>query len=94
MINETVALLGLRATDKVTGFSGTISTVGFDLYGCVQIVLTPLAIDGKMGEAVWFDVNRLTISSDRAMAVPAFGERPIPTTYPHGASPKPSFGAR
>lgn len=30
-----IDLLGLKAEDKVTGFKGVITTLSFDLYGCV-----------------------------------------------------------
>lgn len=60
-----IDLLGLKATDVVTGYSGVATSLSFDLYGCIQIALTP-PIDEK-GEASngrWFDVTRLRIDDD------------------------------
>ncbi|MDX3971119.1 MAG: hypothetical protein QHD01_31625 [Bradyrhizobium sp.] len=60
-----LALLGWEVKDKVTGFTGTVSTIGFDLYGCVQAIVTPKAVIEKEGGAQkldpsqWFDVSRL-----------------------------------
>lgn len=73
MYKETVNLLGHKAKDKVTGFSGVITTVCFDLYGCVQAALTPASVDNKAPESSnWYDVNRLIISDERVMPVPSF----------------------
>ena len=94
MIKETVALLGLRATDKVTGFKGVITSACFDLYGCIQCALTPSA-DGKdeIKNGHWFDINRLDVSGERVMATPDFdGKGTAPATYDHGAAIKPPLG--
>jgi hypothetical protein len=34
-------MLGFNAKDRVTGFSGVVSSICFDLYGCVQAALRP-----------------------------------------------------
>lgn len=75
MIKETIYLLGLRATDKVTGYKGVISSVCFDLYGCVQASLTPPAKEGdqELKHGHWFDVQRLDVElAERVMKVPDF----------------------
>lgn len=55
-------LLGLRVEDRVTGFKGVVSTVGFDLYGCIQAIVNPGAdADGKLRDPQWFDVGRLQV---------------------------------
>ena len=87
MIRESIGLLGLKAEDRVTGFSGVISSVTFDLYGCVQAIVTPrVGSDGKTGEGHWFDIKRLT-TSERVMDVPCFeqinrGDEPGPSERP------------
>jgi hypothetical protein len=59
MVQEHLALLGKPVTDKVTGFTGVVTSVSFDLYGCIQAVVTPYAgKDGQLGEPRWFDVPR------------------------------------
>ena len=74
-IKKHIDLLGHKATDKVTGFKGTVSSISFDLYGCIQAVLTPVA-DTEKGEyksGHWFDVTRLTIAPDsKVMEVPEY----------------------
>lgn len=57
-------LLGLPATDKVTGFKGVITSLGFDLYGCVTVVIDPgVKEDNSKENGRWFDVTRLKIKS-------------------------------
>jgi hypothetical protein len=64
MKNDHFKLLGLRAEDKVTGFVGVVSTLSFDLYGCIQVILTPpVSADGNAPDGRWMDVTRLKILS-------------------------------
>lgn len=69
-----IALLGRTATDLVSGFSGVISTMSFDLYGCVQaVVVPPVQTDGTRPDSQWFDVARLKLSTKApVMPVPDF----------------------
>lgn len=93
MIIDTIALLGLRATDRVTGFSGVVTSVCFDLYGCVQVSLTPPArADAEeLKHGHWFDVARLNVGTERVMPVPDFrAMATVPAEFGHGASPKPA----
>lgn len=73
-IREHLAFLGLRVEDKVTGLTGVVTSVGFDLYGCIQAVVNPgLDKDGKSRESMWFDINRLKIlSNEPVMERPNF----------------------
>lgn len=89
MITQTIDLLGYKATDKVTGFQGVISSVCFDLYGCVQAALTPLAKDGTVPDGRWFDVQRLVVSTNRVMTPPDFDARAAtPAEYDSGPAEK------
>lgn len=55
-------MLGKKVEDKVTGFKGVVTSVSFDLYGCVQTIVNPgIQADFKLGEQCWFDVARLKI---------------------------------
>ena len=65
-------LLGFPVRDRVTGFEGIVSSVGFDLYGCVMAIVTPLVDkDKKQGEHHWFDTKRLEVTGDKpVMEVP------------------------
>ncbi len=70
-INE---LLGRHVTDCVTGFEGVVTSVCFDLFGCIQAIVTPeVSTEGKKDEGYWFDVNRLIVAtSGVVMSVPDF----------------------
>ena len=83
-----MAILGKLVSDRVTGFSGVATTVAFDLYGCVQIVVTPLAKDGKIEDGRWFDHKRLNVTDNKpVMDVPTFeqvpggAEKSLPNRY-------------
>jgi hypothetical protein len=73
-IQKHMELLGMKVQDKVTGFRGVVSSVSFDLYGCIQAIVTPEAGKaGKQEDSRWFDVQRLTVTSkDPVMAVPNY----------------------
>lgn len=73
-IEKHLELLGRTATDKVTKFKGVISTLSFDLYGCIQVVLKPeIDKDGKDIDGRWFDVSRLKLSTKKpVMPMPDF----------------------
>ncbi len=86
---EHINLLGLPASDKVTGFKGIVTTIGFDLYGCIQAVVSPPMNDkGEIPEGKWFDVTRLQISTAAVMPVPQFDKGYI-STGKKGCSDKP-----
>lgn len=71
---EVLNMLGYKGKDKVTGQTGVITSICFDLYGCVQAVLNPgKNKDGKLGECHWFDVDRITLTSKKpVMKQPEF----------------------
>lgn len=65
-MNQHLSLLGMRVKDKVTGFTGVVTSIAFDLYGCIQAVINPgVDKDGKLQDQTWFDVGRLEIISDK-----------------------------
>ena len=64
-IHEHMKKLGLKVKDKVTGFEGVVTSISFDLYGCIQAVVTPPAGEaGKQEDSRWYDMTRLAILSD------------------------------
>lgn len=73
-------LLGLKVKDAVTGFKGIVTSVTFDLFGCVQALVHPgLNKESLPKDQCWFDVNRLTVINDKpVMAPPTFT---TPATY-------------
>jgi len=80
-MNRHIELLGLRAKDAVTGFSGVITSISFDLYGCVQAVVSPKVGDNSdLKDGQWFDVTRLKITSKkRVIPLPDFNKGYIAT---------------
>jgi len=91
-----IDLLGRKAKDRVTGFAGTVTSVSFDLYGCIQVALSPpIDKDGKFQDGRWVDIHRLEMDGgERVMPVPAFASGApkfgaTPTTHSHGPAEKP-----
>ena len=64
-IKDHFQYLGMEVKDKVTGFSGVVTTLSFDLYGCIQTIVTPkVDKEGNIPDGRWFDIARLTVTSD------------------------------
>lgn len=93
-MNEYMKMLGFKGKDRVTGFEGTVASISFDLYGCVQAALTPeVGKDGKAGDGHWYDAKRIEITSKKpVMAAPDYAtikkgkeigaaEKPRPSTH-------------
>lgn len=87
---ETLDLLGYRMRDKITGLEGVITSVCFDLYGCVQAALHPgLNKENQPAEQHWFDIARLEkLETYRVMQPPAIGSSPA-ASYDQGPAEKP-----
>ncbi len=89
-------LLGRTGRDRVAGLSGTIVSIGFELYGNVTVALAPpIDKDGKIPDAAWMDMQRVTtVGDERAMASPSFLGQPAfgatPQTHQHGPAEKPA----
>lgn len=63
-IETHLSILGHRVEDRITDFTGVVTSVGFDLYGCVQGLVNPgLDKQGNLVESQWFDIARLKITS-------------------------------
>ena len=77
-MQEHMKFLGFRVVDAVTGYAGVITSISFDLYGCVQAIVTAdLDKDGAPRDGRWFDLKRLTATSDApVMEVPTFAVVP------------------
>lgn len=64
IIEHHIALLGLEVEDKVTKFKGIATSVSFELYGCIQVVVSPVVgDDGKIENGKWFEVTRLRVTN-------------------------------
>lgn len=83
-------MLGKRVTDKVTGFNGVVTSVSFDLYGCVTGLVHPGAEkEGKLLDQLWFDISRLSVTNtDPVMQRPNY-EFGIQAEGRQGAAEKP-----
>jgi hypothetical protein len=90
-IKQHLDLLGHKAVDRVTGYKGIVSSVCYDLYGCIQAALTPpVAKDGKPNEGRWFDVSRLKIEGKPVMERPNWDFGPV-AEGKQGAAEKPNL---
>jgi len=79
-IAEHMKLIGFKVKDVVTGFTGVVTSVSFDLYGCVQAIVSPgLTEKGEPGDGRWFDMKRLVPTSEApVMALPSFAVEAVP----------------
>ena len=92
-IDASLGLLGVRVRDMVTGQTGVVTSVCFDLYGCIQAIVTPPAKDGKIEYGSWLDVKRLErLEPGPVMAPPVFAW--IEAGEESGPELKPSPGAQ
>jgi hypothetical protein len=77
VIQQHLQLMGLPMKDRVTGFVGVVSSICFDVYGCIQAVLAPPMNDkGELPDSRYFDVKRLVANWDRVMPVFEFDKPP------------------
>jgi hypothetical protein len=85
-------MLGLEVQDKVTLFNGIVTSVSFDLYGCLQYAVSPrVDKDGKIPEGRWIDAHRVTIINHTpVMVLPAFVEVPGKSIAQTGPADKPT----
>ena len=95
-MQEYLEILGYTVRDKVTQFSGVASTVGFDLYGCVQVIVTPRDNGKDTPEPRWFDFSRLEkIAKQNALGseIVLTYERVMEPVQPRSLSIAPAAGA-
>lgn len=91
-MKEHLELLGYPARDRVTGFEGVLTSLSYDLYGCIQFVITPKYFDNKVEEGRWFDSNRIEItSSEKVMETPDFDMEMNVLFYDKGPAEKPDM---
>lgn len=94
-VHKHLDLLGLTVVDKVTGREGIVTSVCFDLYGCIQAAVDPgYKEDGSRHDCSWFDINRLRVLFDKPVM-----DRPDFLSYGHpqaeglqGSADKPAPG--
>jgi hypothetical protein len=82
--------LGLKARDRITGFTGTLTSRTEFLNGCVRYTITPpLDKDGKFVDDRWFDEQQIELLEVVEEATEKVERRA--TGGPASSSP-PSFG--
>jgi len=79
-IAEYLEVLGKKGKDKISGIEGRISSIVFDLYGCVQVSLSQkVNSEGKVPDGYWMDFNRIEITDhERVLPLPEFAALPGP----------------
>lgn len=91
-VKKHLSLLGFRVRDKVTGFSGVVTSIAFDLYGCIQAIVNPgIGVDGKLGEQTWFDIARLEVVSQGTVMMPPDFDYGLVAEGLKGSAEKPAF---
>ena len=58
---ETNKYIGMKGTDIVTGFTGTITGSSQHITGCDQYCLVAKSVKNEAGKAIWFDSNRISV---------------------------------
>lgn len=73
VVKKNLRKMGHKATDKVTRFTGVVTSMSFDLYGCVQAVVVPTVEEKshEIKDSRYFDVARLEIDMDDVPVMPA-----------------------
>jgi hypothetical protein len=92
-MNESIKhldLLGLKVTDKVTGFKGVVSSMTYDLYGCIQAIVQPFADGSKIEDSRYFDVTRLSVTSNKPVMNPPNFEKGYIAEGKKGPAEKPA----
>ncbi|QDV24414.1 hypothetical protein [Aureliella helgolandensis] len=79
MIAKHLKILGFKCEDKVTELQGVATSVCFDLYGCIQVLIRPkVDEDGKLNNCYWIDIARLKVIGEApVMEVPNFEHGPV-----------------
>lgn len=76
-VQKYIELLGLPVKEKVTGVEGVVTSVSFDLYGCVQCCVDRgFDKDGKERLAWWFDHKRLEVKGKKPVMEQPFFQQP------------------
>jgi hypothetical protein len=87
-VKQALQFLGSSQRDVVTGLAGVVTSICFDINGCIQACLKPpLDKDGKIPDGYWIDLDRLQERGQRVM--PAFPYE-VPLARRAGPAEKPT----
>lgn len=89
-----LATLGMPVRDVVTGYTGIITSICFDLYGCVQALVSSSYERESKSEFDnrWFDVARLCITEHKSVMQQPDFEKGYAAIGHKGGSDKPIPG--
>jgi len=74
-MKELFELLGRKVRDRITGTTGVVDTLAFDVSGRVRAAINPHydEKEAKLPTGFWVDTNRLEIlGKEAAMPIPDF----------------------
>ena len=77
-VEEYLQWVGQPVRDKLRNYTGVVTTVSFDVSGCVQAYVIPQGTDkdGKLVDGAWFDVQRLESTGERLVPLPTWAKQP------------------
>lgn len=83
--------MGYKVKDVVTQIEGIVTSISFDLYGCIQAVVNRgIDENNNILDSSWYDINRLIVISDNpVMDSPHFKNKK--TIIDKGPSNKPEL---
>ena len=72
MSPEYIDWLGREAIEALTGATGTITSISYDLTGCIQAFIDPCRVleSGEKAQGSWFDTDRIRISTAARAKLP------------------------
>ncbi len=61
--------LGHKVKDKMSDYEGVVTSLSFDLYGCIQADVRPTELNekGSLKVGCWLDVSRLSVISKKPL---------------------------
>ena len=73
-MDEYLKLMGYECEDRITGYKGIATSISFDLYGTIEMTLTPKTQEEKEARwGQWFHASRIKkISENPVMDVHDF----------------------
>ncbi len=89
-VEKHLDMLGRPMKDIVTGISGMVDSIAFDVYGCVQATMRGKAKkDGSLPECNWMDVQRLRPDGNKKRVLPVPAHMTTPAIEVSGPAEKP-----
>jgi hypothetical protein len=89
-VDQIIDMLGYTYKDKITGLTGPVVSVCFDLYGCVQATIhRGIGKNGEALESYWYDVQRLEKQTKPRLMEKPYYNKITPETYDRGPADKP-----